>query len=108
MTKVVTVRAQQRWDYCFETCKTETYLLTTVSDRGQAGWELVDVVHHKDPKGEMCWTAFLKRPSAAQSPQPEQQVATSTKSASPGQAAESPSQPQGFDLSGEEFPVRGE
>lgn len=108
MTKVVTIRAQQKWDHCSETCKTETYLLTTVNDRGQAGWELVDVVHHKDAKGEMCWTAFLKRPSAEQSPQPEQQAATSTKSVSSGQATAPPSQPQGFDLSGEEFSVRGE
>ena len=108
MTKVVTVRAQQKWDHCFETCKTETYLLNTVNDRGQAGWELVDVVHHKDPKGEMCWTAFLKRPSAGPSPQPEQQPATSTQSTPSGPIVEPSPQPQGFDLSGDEFPVRRE
>ena len=79
MTKVATVQAQQKWDYCFESRRTDNALLIVLSDLGQRGWELVNVLHHKDPKGETAWTACLKRPSVGQAPAP------------PGQPAASPS-----------------
>ena len=70
MTKVATVQAQQKWDYCFELRRTDNALLIVLSELGQRGWELVNVLHHKDPKGETTWTACLKRPSVGQSPAP--------------------------------------
>jgi len=99
MTKVATVQAQQKWDYCFETRRTENALLIALTDVGQRGWELVNVVHYKDPKGETAWAAFLKRPSVGQSPAPAQAAASKP-------AEETSPQPQGFDLSGDEFQVK--
>jgi hypothetical protein len=76
MTKTVIVQSQQKWEYCFQVRKTETALLITLNELGQLGWELVDSVHHKDPKGDMCWTAFLKRPSVGQAAAPDHQAAS--------------------------------
>ena len=100
MTKIATVQAQQKWDYCFESRRTENALLIALNDQGQRGWELVNVLHHKDPKGETAWTAFLKRPNVGQAPAPGQQAAASKP------AEEKPPQPQGFDLSGDEFQLK--
>ena len=61
--KTVVVQAQQRWDYCFETRKTENALLIALNKLGQEGWDLVEVLYYKDLKGIMTWTAFMKRPS---------------------------------------------
>ena len=66
MTKTVMLHAQQKWEYMELTRKTETYLLSEINDCGQHGWELVSVTHGKDLKGDLSWTAFLKRPYAAQ------------------------------------------
>ena len=68
MTKVITVQSQQRWEYCFESRRTESALLIQFNELGQQGWELVDVLYYKDIKGAMAWTAFLKRPSPGQAP----------------------------------------
>ena len=108
MTKTVTIQAQQKWDYCLASRKTENSLLIGLNDLGQHGWELVNVLHHKDPKGEMSWTAFLKRPSAGQASTPGQQTATSAHSTLSTQVEEKPTQPQGFDLSGDEFQLKTE
>jgi hypothetical protein len=75
MTKMVTVQSQQKWEYCFQVRKTETALVAVLNELGQHGWELTDAVHHKDPKGDTCWTALLKRPSAGQPAGSEQQAA---------------------------------
>jgi hypothetical protein len=101
MTKIATVQAQQRWDYSFESRRTENALLIALGEAGQRGWELVNVVHHKDPKGETAWTAFLKRPNVGQSPAPGQPAAAASKP-----AEEAPPQPPGFDLSGDEFQLK--
>ena len=66
MTKTVMLHAQQKWEYMELTRKTESYLLSEINEFGQHGWELVSVTHGKDLKGELNWTAFLKRPYAAQ------------------------------------------
>ena len=100
MTKIATVQAQQKWDYCFESRRTENALLIALNEQGQRGWELVNVLHHKDPKGETSWTAFLKRPNVGQAPAPGQQTAASKP------AEEKTPQPQGFDLSGDEFQLK--
>ncbi len=65
MTKTATVQAQQKWECMELTRKTETYLVIDLNKEGQQGWELVSVIHDKNSKGEMTWTAFLKRPHVA-------------------------------------------
>jgi hypothetical protein len=104
MTKVVTIEAQQKWECIFETRKTETSLLRSVNELGQQGWELVQVLYYKDLKGVMTWTAFLKRPWIGG------HSTTEGGSAIMGRAGERPpsNEPQGFDLSGEEFQVKEE
>lgn len=113
MTKVATVQAQQKWEHCSESRRTESTLIAAINDRGQSAWELVSVIHHKDPKGEMLWTAFLKRPGIGQVPTPGPQAATievsTSKPAFVGQAREikeSTAPLQGFDLSGDEFGLK--
>ena len=108
MTKIITVHAQQKWDYCFETRKTETSLLISLNKFGQEGWELVEVLYYKDLKGVMTWTAFLKRPSIAQVSASGPQPAVAAASAPAGQTEQQPAGPQGFDLSGDEFPLKAE
>jgi hypothetical protein len=108
MTKIVTIQAQQRWDYAYESRRTEHSLLTTLNDLGQQGWELVDVLYHKDPKGEMLWTAVLKRPSLGQSPIGGVVSETATAPLPPPPVVEKPPEFQGFDLSGDAFQIKGE
>lgn len=62
MTRNLTVHAQQRWEYAELTRSTETFLLHDLNEKGQDGWELVSVIQGKDRKGELTWTAFMKRP----------------------------------------------
>jgi hypothetical protein len=107
MTKMVTIQGQQKWDYCLETRKTENSLLVTLNDLGQQGWELVDVLYYKDMKGAMSWRAFLKRPSVGQAPARSPQTAVVAAKPAPAvQAEETPTQPPGFDLSGDEFQLK--
>jgi hypothetical protein len=110
MAKTVIIQAQQKWDYRTETRRTDASLIAAMNELGQFGWEAVDVIHHKDPKGEMAWTVFLKRPSAAPSPVPApQQSATSV--VVPANESPTPAphgEPQGFDLSDEEFQIKAE
>jgi hypothetical protein len=108
MTKTVTIQAQQRWEYCFETRRTETSLLNMLNDLGRQGWELADVLYYKDVKGIMAWTAFLKRPIAGQAIKPGEESALLDKPASDKQAEDKPSSPKGFDLTGDEFPLKTE
>ena len=62
MTKTATVHAQQKWEYCEVTRKTEGFLLDDLNQAGQHGWELVAIAHGKNRTGDDAWTAFLKRP----------------------------------------------
>ena len=62
MHKTATIHAQQRWEYRELTRKTVAYLLHELNDLGHQGWELISVLNAKNPKGEMVWTAILKRP----------------------------------------------
>jgi hypothetical protein len=103
VTKMATVHAQQRWEYCTETRRTDSALLTALGERGQQGWELANVVHYKDAKGDVAWTGFLKRPSAASAP-----AATSQTTVAAKPPAAEISQPAGFDLSGAEFQIKTE
>jgi hypothetical protein len=105
MTKIVTVQCQQRWDYYFETRRTEASLVVVLNELGQQGWEAVSVMPYKDAKGVAAWGAYLKRPSVAPAPQPAPHMAAAASAASSqnGQAADPL---QKFDLSGDEFKLK--
>jgi len=66
MTKMVTVQAQQMWEYTSITRKTADYLVAELNEIGKLGWELVGTSYHKEVKTSLgesfCWTAILKRP----------------------------------------------
>jgi hypothetical protein len=106
MTKIITVQSQQRWEYCFESRRTEASLVVTLNDLGQQGWELVNTLCYKDLKGIVSWGAFLKRPSAGQAPPASQHTAAHSASSSPTE--DKPAPLQGFDLSGDEFQLKTE
>jgi hypothetical protein len=108
MTKIVSIQGQQKWEYCLETRYTEIPLMAALNERGQQGWEVLDVLNYKDAKGKQVWTAFLKRPCAGPAPAPEQQTAASAAPNSDGQPVGQPGQPQGFDLSEKEFELKKE
>ena len=108
MTKIVTVQSQQRWDYCFETRRTETSLLATLNELGQQGWELVDAMTYKDAKGIVSWGAFLKRPSVGPTPPAGQPAAAAAQPTPSSQAENKPKPLDGFDLSGDEFALKTE
>jgi hypothetical protein len=63
--KTAVVQAQQRWEHTYVNRKSETSLVESMNELGQQGWELVTAAYYKDAKGLMCWTALLKRPTAA-------------------------------------------
>ena len=108
MTKIVTVQSQQRWDYCFESRRTETALVAMLNELGQQGWELVDAMYFKDAKGIMAWGAFLKRPSVGPGARAGQQAAAAAQATPPTPTENKPGPLQGFDLSGEEFQLKTE
>jgi len=111
MAKNAIVRAQQRWEYVSTFKRTDSALEKEINELGQSGWELVSVIYGKDRKGELAWTAFMKRPAT-------QQARTTSAGGQVAGASEQPSQkaeeaepslsPKGFDLSGEEFAIREE
>jgi hypothetical protein len=105
MTKTVTVQAQQRWEYCLETRKTESALLLRLNAMGEQGWEALDVLYYKDIKGIMSWTAFLKRPSAAHVAATGQAATAGNSATAIPSPAKAPT-PQGFDLNGDDFPLK--
>lgn len=110
MAKTAVVYGQQRWEYLSVVRRTESSLEKEFNELGQGGWELVSVDHGKDSKGEMCWTAFLKRPATQSAPAPAgaaKSRAVGAPSAEAQKAVPSAS-PDGFDLSGEEFGVKEE
>ena len=108
MNKIVTVQSQQKWDYCFESRRTETSLLALLNELGQRGWELVDAINYKDAKGLATWGAFLKRPSTGQAIPPGQQMAAAAPATSTGPTENKPGPLHGFDLSGDEFQLKTE
>jgi hypothetical protein len=115
MTKMVTIQAQQRWDYCFEFRRTETSLVLLLNELGQQGWELVNVLNYKDPKGVIAWGAFMKRPNAGTATPNGQPVAAAStvspyvpKPIASVVADTSPPPQQGFDLDGDDFPIQKE
>jgi hypothetical protein len=110
MTKTVTIQAQQKWEYLIESSRTENSLLVKLSDLGQQGWEAIEILYYKDIKSVMTWTAFLKRPSIGPAPKPgpESASAIAIKTMPTGQTAEPSNGIKGFDLEGNEFPLKTE
>ena len=106
MTKTVTVHAQQKWEYASLIRKTDTALLAELNEMGQDGWELISVLNYKDVKGVMSWIGFLKRPHTGQPPKPTSEASPTDQT--PAQGDERPTDSRGFDMSGEEFEVKGE
>ena len=105
------VYAQQRWEYRSFFKRTDTALENELNVLGQSGWELVSFHCGKDRKGEMAWTAFVKRPVSGQplTTPGDASSARASEQASPEAAKpETPATPDGFDLSGDEFAIREE
>jgi hypothetical protein len=110
MTKTVTIQAQQKWEYCVESSRTENSLLLKLNDLGQQGWEVIEILYYKDIKSAMTWTAFLKRPSIGQVPKPGAESASGieTRAMPTAPPAEPSNGMKGFDLEGQEFPLKAE
>jgi hypothetical protein len=108
MTKIVTVRSQQKWEYCFECRRTEASLVVLLNDLGQQGWELADAMTYKDAKGIVSWGAFLKRPSAGQTTVSAQPAAAGIAATRVSHVDGKAAPLQGFDLSGDDFPLKAE
>ena len=104
--KTPVVCAQQRWEYASLVRKTESSLVNDLNQIGQEGWELVTAVHGRDAKGELCWTAFLKRPSAGPMKAGAADAGGTASSASGPTAARQAVNPPGFDLSGDTFDIK--
>ena len=110
MTKTVTIQAQQKWENCIGTSRTENSLLVKLNDLGQQGWELVEILHYKDMKSAMTWTAFLNRPSIGQTLKTDTGSASgiATKTMPPGQREEQSNGMKGFKLERNEFELKTE
>jgi hypothetical protein len=106
MAKTVIIQAQQKWDYRSETRRTDASLVVTLNELGQSGWEVIDVLYHKDPKGEMAWTAILKRPNAGATANQQGTGASSAVLQPAGVIPTSHQELRGFDLSENEFRLR--
>jgi hypothetical protein len=114
MAKTAIVHSRQRWEYQSVVKRTESSLEKDLNELGQAGWELVSVDHGKDRKGEMAWTAFLKRPAATASPAGPSTAEQEPAATAPPPPDAKPAEPdasashEGFDLSGDEFGIKEE
>jgi hypothetical protein len=107
--KTVVVQAQQKWECQQQTRHSETTLADACRDAGQEGWELVSVVQHRDMKGLIAWTAFLKRPASGVAKAGGEGAAVRTGQAAVASPAEGQvTSPPGFDLEGDTFDVKKE
>ncbi len=105
--KTAIVHSQQKWEHVAILRKTEGVLVEEMNVLGEEGWQLVSVIHFKDPKGAMTWIAFLKRPKTGQAvkaPSAEAGAAVASSGAAKPEAAST--EPAGFDLSGEVFEIK--
>jgi hypothetical protein len=74
--KTVVVHAQQRWEYVVLNRRSDVTLSEEMNTLGQKGWELVSAINYRDMKGNIAWTAFLKRPIGGQAAASADQSAT--------------------------------
>lgn len=113
MTETTTVQARQIWEYTSLTRKSESYLVKDLNEFGKEGWELVSTTYHKDMKGNLVWTAIVKRPctgapvaAATETAAGAEAAAAPAPAAEPSQAAAASKQgyePAGFDLTDGDF-----
>jgi hypothetical protein len=110
--KTVVVRSQQKWEHMAINRRSEAAMLEETNLAGQEGWELVSVLYYKDAKGEMAWTAFMKRPGGGAAAA-EPGAPTAAAAARPAPAAPlapavkvQPGNPPGFDTAGDTFEIR--
>jgi hypothetical protein len=108
MTKTATIQAQQKWEYHVVMRRSQTGLMEELNEAGQQGWELTSITHDKDPKGELVWTGFLKRPFVPQAGSPAKKPAATETQGPEQQKTEQPDAKPAFDLNGEEFSLRAE
>jgi hypothetical protein len=104
MSKTATVHAQQMWEYQCLSRTTENYLLNDLNEAGGEGWELVSTQQHKNVKGAMVWTAFLKRPRVSARASDAERAAERAgplEAAPPPAAQEEARTSRGFDLDSE-------
>jgi hypothetical protein len=107
MTKLATVHAQQMWEYHCTSRTTETYLVHELNTLGGAGWELISTTQHKNVKGALVWTAFLKRPYVGPKPEKADSTRHELAAAEPNaHPAEETTTSPGFDLSETDFEVK--
>jgi hypothetical protein len=110
--KTAVVYSQQRWEYSSLIRKTEPTLIIDLNSLGQEGWELVTATHDRDNKGELCWTALLKRPSSgapkAASTNAHAAAGAGTSAAPGPSGTRQGHNPPGFDLSGDTFEIKKE
>ncbi len=104
--RIATVHAMQKWENHVVTTKTEVYLAKELNELGKLGWELVSVIQHKDRKGEMAWTAFSKRPYVPPQTAGLAKAKAVDEDAESSKPAAGDASGQGFDLRGNEFPLK--
>jgi len=107
--KTVVVQGQQKWECQGVTRHSETTMADACRDAGLEGWELVSVVQHRDSKGLIVWTAFLKRPGVGGGAKAGGEGAVRTgQTAVASPAGGQVVNPPGFDLEGDTFEVKKE
>jgi hypothetical protein len=104
--RTATVHAIQKWEYEAITKKTEAYLAKELNELGQLGWELVCAMQYKDRKGELAWTAFVKRPYVPHPPSPPRAESPEENADASDSTVSGETSTKGFDLSGDEFSIR--
>ena len=106
--KTPVVQAQQRWEYSSLVRKTEPTLVNDLNLVGQEGWELITALQVRDVKGELCWTAFLKRPSSGVPKAAPLETVAAAGAPAGATGARHAVSPPGFDLDGETFDIKKE
>ena len=104
MSKTTTVHAQQKWEYVELTRKSAPYLVKELNEYGQKGWELVTMTQALDRKGEVAWTAVLKRPFSDHTSPAKKKAAPVGSQVSPKkQEVEPPAPGSDEQLNGEDY-----
>ena len=94
MSKTATIHAQQKWENKVLTSKTDNYLIQEANLAGQEGWEVLTVLQIKDRKGDLVWSAFLKRPYVVHGMGPVQATPAQPEAAPPEEKEHEPAPPQ--------------
>ena len=103
MSKTATVHAQQKWEFLELTRKSAPYLINELNEYGQKGWDLVTMTQAKDRKGELAWTAILKRPFSDHASPAKKKAAPAESQAPQKQQVEPPATGSDDVLDGEDY-----